>query len=325
MKKILFIALILAGTLLKGQEQLPIYNQYLFGSYFLINPAVAGIDNMWKVQAIHRQQWVGMTDAPNTQSIAGEGQLYKNLKMGGYIFMDKNGYHRQSGYQIAFSYVLPLSRESTSLRRLSFGVSYDGAKKYINLQDLNELSNNDPRLANGYDMFDHNSNVGAFLMWDGLYAGLAGSHLLSGGYDDTGLENSFFPRNYNALVGWKMETSRNFYIEPSAMLRVIENYDNHLDLSAKFYYVPPSHRKYSGYWTGVSYRTSWKKFPISSVSASFFMGGSYEDFYYGYSYEVMIDKYQAHHSGSHQFMVGYTLSLTADRKCGCTPFRIPVL
>jgi len=325
LKKLIYILTIIFSTLeIQAQEQLPIYNQYLFGSYFLINPAVAGIDNVWKVQAVHRQQWVGMKDAPNTQSIAGEGALVGNLKGGGYIFMDKNGYHRQNGYHLALSYIIPLSKENTSLKRLSLGVSYSGSQKYINQSDLTNI--NDPALIQGkYKHFNHNSNIGAFLMWDGLYAGIAGSHLLSGGYDDNEYSNSFFPRNYNALIGWKLKTGTEFYMEPSAMLRIIENYDNHLDLNMKFYYAPSSHRKYSGYWTGVSYRTSWKTFPISSVSLSTFLGGSFEDFYYGYSYEIMIDKYQAHHTGSHQFMVGYTLSLKADRKCGCTPFSIPVL
>ncbi len=226
---------------------------------------------------------------------------------------------------MAVSYTLKLSSESTSLKRLSFGLSYDGAQKYINQSDLTNI--NDPALKHGkYSYFNHNSNVGVFLMWDGFYAGIAGSHILSGGYNEDNYENSFFPRNYNALVGWKLKQNNEFYIEPSVMLRVIENYDNHLDLNAKFYYVPTTtRRKNAGYWTGVSYRTSWKEFPISSVSVSAFLGGSHEDFYYGYSYEVMIDKYQAHHTGSHQFMIGYTLSLKADRKCGCTPFSIPVL
>lgn len=315
----------LTAISLQAQEQLPIYNQYLFGSYFLINPAVAGIDNVWKVQATHRQQWVGMKDAPNTQSIAAEGQLLGNLKAGGYIYMDKNGYHRQNGFQFAASYVLPLTSETKSLRRLSLGVSYSGSQKYINQSDLANI--NDPVVIHQgeYKFYSHNTNIGAFLIWDGFYAGLAGSHLLSGGYDDTGFKNSFFPRNYNALVGWKAEITEQIYIEPSAMLRVIEKYDNHLDLNAKIYFVPLSHRKYSGYWTGISYRTSWREFPLNSVSVSLFMGGSYEDFYYGYSYEIMTDRYQAQHTGSHQFMVGYTLSLTTDRKCACTPFRIPVL
>jgi type IX secretion system PorP/SprF family membrane protein len=327
MRKIIYIFLLLAGSLAKGQEQLPIYNQYLFGSYFLINPAVAGIDNVWKVQMTHRQQWVGMEDAPNTQSIAGEGQLYKNLKVGGYIFMDKNGYHRQNGFQFALSYTIKLDNERTSLRRLSLGLSYSGSQKYINQNDL-EIINDPIFMVGEYNFYNNNASFGAFMMWDGFYAGLAGSHLLSGGYknDNTHFQNTFFPRNYNALVGWKMKQSREFYIEPSVMLRVIENYDTHLDLNAKFYYVPTSTRRTnSGYWIGGSYRTSWKEFPINSLSFSAFVGGSYQDFYYGYSYEIMIDKYQAYHSGSHQFMIGYTLSLKADRKCGCTPFSIPVL
>jgi type IX secretion system PorP/SprF family membrane protein len=327
MRKLIYIFLLLASSFAKGQEQLPIYNQYLFGSYFLINPAVAGIDNVWKVQMTHRQQWVGMEDAPSTQSIAGEGQLFNNFKVGGYLFMDKNGYHKQNGYQFAVSYTLKLDNERTSLRRLSLGLAYSGSNKFIDKTDLADI--NDPVFIVGdYNIFNHNASFGAFLMWDGFYAGLAGSHLLSGGYEQnqTDYTNSFFPRNYNAIVGWKIKQSKDFYIEPSIMLRVIENYDTHLDLNAKFYYVPTYARRINaGYWIGASYRTSWEEFPLNSLSFSAFVGGSYKDFYYGYSYEIMTDKYQGYHTGSHQLMIGYTLSLKADRKCGCTPFSIPVL
>ena len=325
MKKLIYIFLILTSVIVKGQEELPIYNQYLFGSYFLINPAVAGIDNVWKVNLIHRQQWVGMEDAPTTQSVAGEGRLFKNIKGGGYVFMDKNGYHKQNGYQFAVSYVIKLSKETTSLRRLSLGVSYSGAEKFIDQSDLAHI--NDPVFITGsYEYYNHNSNVGAFLMWDGMYMGIAGSHILSGSYSKDSYENSFFPRNYNALFGWKIEQSREFYIEPSVMLRVIEKYDNHLDLNTKLYYTPTtSRRTNAGYWIGGSLRTSWEKMPISAVSFSALVGGTYENFYYGYSYELMVDKYQGHHGGSHQFMIGYTLSFEGDRSCGCTPFSIPVL
>ena len=315
----------LGAKSLHAQEEIPIYNQYLFGSYFLINPAVAGLDNVWKVQAIHRQQWVGMEGSPSTQSIAGEGQIYDNLKMGGYVFMDENGYHRQNGYQVAFSYTLPLSKNIKRLRRLSFGLSYTGTQKYISQTDMSLMS--DPALnMNDYNFFGHNSNAGIFMIWDGMYGGISGSHLLSGGYSDETISNSFFPRNWQALYGWKMKASRYLYIEPAAMVRVIENYDNHLDLNLKLYYIPITRRKqYLGYWIGFSSRSSWKTFPISSMSASLMLGGSKDNFYYGYSYEVMTDRYQMHHAGSHQIMIGYTVALTADRHCGCTPFRIPVL
>jgi type IX secretion system PorP/SprF family membrane protein len=320
----ILIFLFLIGFKLTGQEQLPIYNQYLFGSYFLINPAVAGIDNQWKVSLIHRQQWLGLKDAPNTQSFAAEGALFKGLKMGGYLFLDQNGYHKQTGYNLAFSYVIALADESKSLKRLSLGISFSGGNRFIDQQNI--LTINDPALNFGQIKYtSSNTNVGAFLMWEGFYAGIAGAHLLSGSYDESDYQNSYFPRNYNVILGNKIKLNDTYFVEASAMARVIEKYDNHLDLNAKFYYRPKIHRNDANYWTGVSYRLSWKEIPISSVSIAGFIGGSYNNFYYGYSYEAMIAKLQFHHTGSHQFMLGYTISMKGDRHCGCTPFSIPTL
>lgn len=314
-----------------GQLQLPIYNQYLFGSYFLINPAVAGIDNQWKVSLITRQQWTGIADAPQTSSLAGEGSLIAGLNMGGYVFSDKNGWTKQTGYHFAFSYVLPLANENTSLKRLAFGIAFSGADTFFDLLSIGGSGTTDPVyvsiLQTGKDHYkgELNTNVGAFLMWKGFYAGIAGSHILSGAYDENNYQNTFFPRNYNMIIGNKTELTDTYFMEQSAMVRVIENYDNHLDLTSKFYYKPKLYRSEATYWAGLSYRLSWKTFPLSSVSFAGFIGGDYNNFYYGYSYELHIAKLQFHHGGSHQIMVGYTLSMKGDRQCGCTPFSLPVL
>ena len=323
MKKYLII-FILSSFSLFGQEQLPIYNQYLFGSYFLINPAVAGIDNVWKVQAVHRQQWVGLKGAPSTRSIALEGGLLDNFNGGGYVFMDENGYSQHYGFNLSVSYIMKLDEEKHGLRRLSLGVSYTGSQR--NIDHSSFVVGIDPAFNTGrYNYYNHNSDIGAFLIWDGFYAGISGAHMLSGGYTPDEYENSFFPRNYNILVGQKIKLSREFYIEPSSMLRIIENYDTHVDFNAKLYYISPSHRESISYWLGLSQRTSVKEWSPKSLSVALLFGGNYERLYYGYSYEIMTDEYQMNHSGSHQLMVGYTLSLVSDRKCGCTPFSLPVL
>lgn len=324
MKKLIyiFILTLLLDNSAKGQDY-PIYNQYLFGSYFLINPAVAGIDNMWKIQAIHRQQWMGIENAPRTQSMALEGEIHNNLKGGVYVFADRNGYYHQNGHNIALSYVVPIGDEKTSLRRLSFGLSYSGIKKYVNVVDI--VKTNDPALINGlYEYYNHSSNFGTFLIWDGLYAGIAGSSILSTNTVGA-VSDALFPRNYNGIVGIKLKAAKELYVEPSAMLRVIENYDNFLDLNTKMYYTPVEDKGENNYWVGLSYRTSWKDLPIKSVSLSAFLGGSYNNFYYGYSYELMLNSFQGSHGGSSQFMIGHNLSLKYDRKCGCTPFSIPTL
>src|SRR6476620_4511736 len=70
---ILFITCTCAAS---GQQR-PYYTQYILNNY-IINPAVAGIENYWDVKASHRHQWVGLDGAPVTTYITIQGPLSKN-------------------------------------------------------------------------------------------------------------------------------------------------------------------------------------------------------------------------------------------------------
>lgn len=58
-------------------QQQPQYTQYILNN-FIINPAVAGIENYWDVKASHRQQWVGLNGAPTTTYFTMHGPLSKS-------------------------------------------------------------------------------------------------------------------------------------------------------------------------------------------------------------------------------------------------------
>jgi type IX secretion system PorP/SprF family membrane protein len=58
-------------------QQRPHYTQYILNN-FIINPAVAGIENYWDVKVSHRHQWVGLDGAPVTTYLTIQGPLKKN-------------------------------------------------------------------------------------------------------------------------------------------------------------------------------------------------------------------------------------------------------
>ena len=53
-------------------QQQPYYTQYILNN-FILNPALAGIENYWDVKASHRHQWVGLDGAPVTTYITIRG------------------------------------------------------------------------------------------------------------------------------------------------------------------------------------------------------------------------------------------------------------
>jgi type IX secretion system PorP/SprF family membrane protein len=58
-------------------QQRPYYTQYVLNNY-IINPAVAGIENYWDVKVSHRHQWVGLEGAPITTYVTIQGPLTKS-------------------------------------------------------------------------------------------------------------------------------------------------------------------------------------------------------------------------------------------------------
>ncbi len=58
-------------------QQRPYYTQYILNN-FIINPALAGIENYWDVKLSHRHQWVGLDGAPVTTYFTIQGPLKKS-------------------------------------------------------------------------------------------------------------------------------------------------------------------------------------------------------------------------------------------------------
>jgi hypothetical protein len=58
-------------------QQRPYYTQYVLNNY-IINPAVAGIENYWDMKVSHRHQWVGLEGAPITTYVTIQGPLTKS-------------------------------------------------------------------------------------------------------------------------------------------------------------------------------------------------------------------------------------------------------
>src|SRR5205823_11297842 len=65
MKRILLLGCLACRLLTASAQQKPHYTQYILNNY-IINPALAGIENYTDIKLSHRHQWVGIQDAPVT-------------------------------------------------------------------------------------------------------------------------------------------------------------------------------------------------------------------------------------------------------------------
>ncbi len=70
-------SLLMMFSLCVFSQQRPHFSQYIMNN-FIINPAVAGIENYWDMKASHRIQWVGLQDAPVTTYVTIHGPFKKS-------------------------------------------------------------------------------------------------------------------------------------------------------------------------------------------------------------------------------------------------------
>lgn len=76
MRRFLLIISLFGCLNLLGQQR-PHYTQYVINP-FILNPAIAGIDNYTDLKLAMRDQWVGLKGAPNTTYLSIHGPIGKN-------------------------------------------------------------------------------------------------------------------------------------------------------------------------------------------------------------------------------------------------------
>jgi type IX secretion system PorP/SprF family membrane protein len=157
--------LFLITTQLCQAQQQPYYSQYILNN-FILNPALAGIENYWDFKTSYRKQWEGINGAPTTAYLTVHGPIGKgngydketpmtvhdadddhrggkefwmeytappaHMGVGLTILSDKTGPLSRVAAYASFAYHLPVTAKTS----LSMGVSL-GAQEL--LVDVNEL------------------------------------------------------------------------------------------------------------------------------------------------------------------------------------------
>ena len=86
MKKVIIVIILFVTGWTNAQEfKLTPYTQYLVENPFLISPAYAGDSEMNRLRLTSAFQWVGLSDAPNTQTLSYDAQILERSGGGGVI------------------------------------------------------------------------------------------------------------------------------------------------------------------------------------------------------------------------------------------------
>ena len=291
---------------------IPQLSQYIADNPFLMSPTYAGIGDHIKVRLNGLTQWVGIEDAPDTQTLAADARIGNKSGLGMVLYNDSNGETKQRGARVSFAHHLILDRYDDIF--LSFGISYNFNQFRIDIENFRD--NNDPNVTDDRATTNHNFDLGALYRYGKFYFSVNASNILN--KDITAFNPIFEPntlRNYYVYTGYSFMKNKNSKIEfePSVFFQWFESDGRSVtDLNAKFRF----HDFEDYYYAGLTYRflndqvgTPLYIAPIAGLKKS--------NFYFGYSYQVITNEILGYSTGTHVVTVGMDL-FQGISNCRCT-------
>lgn len=137
----LTLTLTLTMTRLVYGQQLAPFNQYTEYQY-LYNPSFVGQDSASSVLMLYRNQWSGLTGAPEHALIYVNSRLNENTGFGGYILHESANIFGSTGGYLSLSYTLQLADD----HQLGFGLSGGIIQKQILFERVKAQRLDDPAL-----------------------------------------------------------------------------------------------------------------------------------------------------------------------------------
>ncbi len=292
MKRIRYtlLAVLLSGSMGLVAQQMPQYTQYMFND-FVINPAVAGVQDYFQIRTNHRFQWVGLMDPPMTNSISYYGPARnQDMGYGFYIYNDVTGPTSRTGFTGSYAYNIALSGEM----RLSMGISASMMQYRIDGTQLNPRDVSDPALLQVISTsYLPDAGIGAYLYAKDFYVGLSAAQLLNNNlmiFDNKNGLNRL-KTHINLIGAYKFRVDQDWMIEPSVMIKGTAPRELSFDITARAEWKRII-------WGAISYRYS--------EAISILIGYSFEEMlYFGYAYDIGITSLRKYNTGTHELMIGY--------------------
>jgi len=307
-------------------QQLPHYTQYVLNNY-IINPAVAGIENYTDVKISHRHQWVGIDGAPVTTYLTIHGPLKKadyeretatgfhasgenprgkaywleyekaepHAGVGLTILNDRTGPLNRFAAYGTFAYHLGISAQTS----LSAGVSAGIKNTSLDAGKLTFDVPVDPAVAgSGYlNKVSPDVSVGLWLYSADYFAGLSAQNVIPSklkfAEDTVKLVGGKQIPHLFLTAGYRFFMTDDISFLPSGLLKYVSSTPVSFDINAKFQY-----RDFL--WAGGSYRynDSWAAMVGLNISNTLNIG---------YSYDITTSKLNTVSRGSHEIVVGFLL------------------
>jgi type IX secretion system PorP/SprF family membrane protein len=319
-KLIIYTLLLFVAETTKGQElNLPVFTQYLADNNFVVSPTYAGIGDNLKIRANGLTQWVGIKGAPDNQSLYADFRIADRSGVGLSFYNDKNGNTLQKGAKVSFAHHLNL--EYDSKQYLSFGISYNLNNFRIDVNKFNNGTNqppvSNPIITDDRATNNNNFDVGFLYRNKGYFLSFNANNILEKNIDDEiRIAEPSLLLNYQIYSGYTFNgpKSSRMEFEPSIYYQMFSSDKrSSTDLNFKFRKFD---RSENYYWGGISYRFLNDQF-LKPLNIGPMLGFKKDIFYFGYAYQVTMNKMSGYNSGTHVITIGLEF-LRGISNCPCT-------
>ncbi|MGV6862345.1 MAG: PorP/SprF family type IX secretion system membrane protein [Putridiphycobacter sp.] len=289
---IIFVTL----TFVSFGQQLPQQTQFMFNQY-AFNPAYAGVTDSWEAVANNRYQWIGITDAPRTFTLAAQGP-FKNEKMGigAFVYTDIVGPTRRLGFQASYAYHLQLSDNI----KMSMAVSFGFNQWLLDADKITTVDANDPFFSNGLiKTFSPDAKFGLYVYHKDWYIGAALPQLIHNtlNFDAISIDSrSYLEDHFYINGGYIFRIGDDWQLEPTTLIKIAYPAPTKVDLALKVTYKEMV-------WIGGGFRTN---------DAFYAMVGYNHDqkLKLGYAYDFTTTALKSYSSGSHELFMAVTFGKT---------------
>jgi type IX secretion system PorP/SprF family membrane protein len=283
---IINILLILLALQVAGQ-QLTHQSQYML-NHFEINAAAAGNSEDLPVSFSFRKLWAGIDGSQSLQSLSAHMALNNSMGAGIKIFNSTAGPERKTGLEGAYSYHLELENIDS---KLAFGISLRLYQYFLDKTNMTVEDETDELFMGTEKMIVPDGSFGTYLYGKTYYVGLAIPQLIQ---KNIKLKSDILEqkqvRHYFLHGGYIYQINREFKIEPSVLMKLIEIGIFQADINVLLTYQDMVS-------FGISYRTS--------DAVVFMIGYQNDRFRIGYAFDLTLSDIRTQSYGSHEVFISY--------------------
>ena len=253
----------------------------------LINPAYVGSTEKTEINVIsYKDQFNGIHDGPQTQSLAAQGSFNDNVGIGLEIVSDRVFIQKETNVFANFSYKLSFGEGKDLFLGLKAGGSFFSV-------DFDKLQTSDPINQGQVSKFNPNFGLGAYYKADKYFVSLSAPRILQAERYEEISGGAAQEATDATLVmfggGYFYDLNDNIQLIPALMTRYIDGAPFGLDFSA-------SARFYKKFELGGSYRLN----DSMSVMASFEVGKMLD---LGFAYDFATSDIKDQTSGGPEFLL----------------------